>query len=516
MRPVRKPPSQTVTLQAPVKGWTSDTFVEAEKGTAVVLDNWVAEADAIRLRRGYAEHATGVSGGVEKLLVWQGATAAKMFAAAAGGTIYDVSSSGAASSSYSTSRTDGAYKGTMFATPAGQYLYLVNGTDAPVHYNGSSWAVPTITGVTASTLCDVWPHQSRLWFIEINSTNAWYLPIDSIAGAASKLPVGSLLSRGGFLQAGGTWTLDSGTGVDDLLVLVSSEGEVVVYAGTDPSSIQTWALQGVYHIGKPIGRNCLRKVGGDLVVVTEQGVVALSTALQSDLAAMQEKALTKRIRVAYSSAVKRAADVAGWEIETYPRQQLALLNIPASGSEGAQQFVYNVTNGAWSRWIGYEATCWALFDDKIYFGTDAGTVYQADTGGTDNGAPITARMLPAFDQLGAQGRLKHVKMIRPLIFSDVPQSAIRTSVACAVEYRSTMPVLVSANVDATKPKWDAAHWDEAVWGGTDVVNRWRTGGNIGTAVAPQIDVTVSTLTSGDEINYRVIGFDMVHEVGGVL
>jgi hypothetical protein len=41
----------------------------------------------------------------------------------------------------------------------------------------------------------------------------WYLPIDSIAGAAHKFPVGALFKKGGHLVAIGAWTLDSGNGL---------------------------------------------------------------------------------------------------------------------------------------------------------------------------------------------------------------------------------------------------------------------------------------------------------------
>jgi hypothetical protein len=512
---VRGAVSSTVTVQAPVKGWTSDeSFIEAQKGTAVILDNWVAEAEAVRLRRGYVQHATGIGGPVKHLMVYEGASSSKMFAARSNGTIYDATSAGAASSSYSTSRTVGTYRHTMFSTSGGQFLYCVNGADAPIYYNGSAWTAPTITGVTATELTAVCPHQNRLWFLRTNSTNAYYLPTDSISGAVNVLPVGGFMSKGGYLQAIATWTLDAGTGVDDLLVLLSSEGEAIVYAGTDPASVNTWALQGVYNIGKPIGRNCVRKVGGDVAIVSEHGVISLQSALKSDLAIMQDKALTKNIRTAYSQAVHRAATIDGWEIETYPRHQIALVNIPGSGSDVTQQFVYNVTTGAWSRFKGYNANCWTLFDSKLYFGTEDGLVCEADSGGTDDGRPIEATMLPAFDSLGKPGRLKHVKMIRPIVASTAPPATVVSSIACAVDYEKSGFKPVTANITGSTAKWGTAVWGSAVWGGQEeVMTKWRTGGNIGTAVSPQMDVRLS---SSSEVSHRVIGFDIVYEVGGVL
>lgn len=515
--PRAAPVADSTMLQAPTKGWTADTsVVAAEKGTAIVLDNWFPEAQSVRVRRGYAAHATGVGGSVETLMPYRGAASMKLFAARDNGTIYDATAAGAASSSYSTSRTEGRYVHCMFATSGGQYLYCVNGADAPIHYNGSAWAVPSITGVTASTLGHVIPHQNRLFFLQEGSTDVWYLPTGSIAGAASALPIGGYLTRGGYLVAQGSWTLDAGSGVDDLYVVVSSEGEAVVFQGPDPDSADTWALQGIYQIGKPLGKNSVRKVGGDLVIITDTGAIPISIALKTDQAAAADKSISHRIRNAWNAAVKRTGDNDGWQIETFPRAQMALVNVPASGSYTVQQFVMNVTTGAWARFTGWEALCWAEYDGGLYFGAADGKVYAAETGGTDNGAVIQATMIPAYDPLKAPGRQKHVKMIRPVVESDIPEDAINVSVACSVDYEVAGFSSITASPDAGWFTWDVSNWDEAPWFGEMVTLDWRTGGGIGTAISPSMRVNLSTQSSGDEVTYSVIGFQVAYEVGSIV
>lgn len=54
-------------------------------------------------------------------------------------------------------------------------------------------------------------------------------------------------------MAAETWTLDSGEGLDDYLVVTTSEGQVGVFRGTDPTSVATWGLVGVWNLGEPIG-----------------------------------------------------------------------------------------------------------------------------------------------------------------------------------------------------------------------------------------------------------------------
>ena len=68
----------------------------------------------------------------------------------------------------------------------------------------------------------------------------WYLPLNSISGAASEFPIGNFLQKGGKIVAIIPWTIDSGHGSDDLFCILSSEGEIAVYSGTDPASLTTW------------------------------------------------------------------------------------------------------------------------------------------------------------------------------------------------------------------------------------------------------------------------------------
>ena len=52
-----------------------------------------------------------------------------------------------------------------------------------------------------------------------------------MSGAATEFPLGGIASKGGFIQAMGTWTRDSGAGADDVAVFVTSEGEAILAEG---------------------------------------------------------------------------------------------------------------------------------------------------------------------------------------------------------------------------------------------------------------------------------------------
>src|SRR5690606_31868092 len=116
---------------------------------------------------------------------------------------------------------------------------------------------------------------------ERNSMDLWYLPVSSIAGAAEAIPMGQIFRRGGHIVTVQTWTVDAGEGADDMLVILSSNGEVAVYQGYDPTDASAWKLVGVFYLGRPVGQRPCIKFGGDLLIICEDGVFPLSTALMS-------------------------------------------------------------------------------------------------------------------------------------------------------------------------------------------------------------------------------------------
>jgi hypothetical protein len=495
---------------------TQESPVNAEEESALLLDNFFPEPQGVRVRRGYTSHATGMSGNVESLLVYTSASASKMFAGN-GTSIFNVTSSGAVGAADVTGLTNVKFQSVMMANSGTQYLYIVNGVDNPRHYNGGAWATPAITGVDESTFMNISLHKKRLWFTPVNSMSLWYLATDAIAGAASEFPVGALFKRGGYVMATGTWSVDAGDGMDDLFVIVTSEGEVALYAGTDPSSATTWELVGVYRIGEPIGRRCLLQVGADLAIMTEDGILPLSVVFRGDAdrAVANNKALTRNIREAWMEAVQRVGTTFGWEMIAYPRRNMALVNVPAGGGELTWQFAFNTITGAWSRFKSQEANCWAVFNDDLYFGGTDGNVFQADYGSSDNSVSITASMLPAYMHLGARGRLKHVKGCRPIYSTDVPE--VSPEIYIGVDYE-----VPTETDDAVMAETGFFTWDSSQWDGPDVLygyvvqRAWRGNGNIGTVISPYTYINIDETQAGTEFKFVVTGYDMLFELGGVV
>ena len=513
--PQKVPKSLTTQMPAPTKGWTSqESPVEAEEGTAIILDNWFPEAEGIRIRRGYSSYATGFTGSVQTLMTYTSGTQTLQFAAN-NGAIYDVSAAGAIGAAVQSGLTNNKWQHVNFVTAAGQYLVICNGEDSVRNFDGTNWTTPAITVATSSTFIHVTHHKFRLWFTQVNSTDLWYMPTSAIAGAATKFPVGALLKKGGYIMACGTWGIDAGDGMDDLFVAWSSEGEIIVYQGTDPASATTWALVGVYNTGEPLGRRCMFPVGGDLALLTEDGILPISEMIKTDRAVASSKALTAKIRQSYVDAVQRSRDQFGWQMVSHPIRNMALLNVPASGSDTVYQFAFNTVTGAWSRFKNMEAQCWNHFDGEIYFGTSDGVVYKADDGGRDDTEAIAAACLPAYTHLNARGRLKHVKMVQPIYSTDI--LADTPSVSIAVDYEVPTAGAAEDTVTTGIFIWDVSEWDGPdVWFGFTVQNIWRGTGNIGTVISPYTTVTLDASGGAADFKYRLTGWGLVYETGGVL
>jgi len=147
-----------------------------------------------------------------------------------------------------TSATEGTLKiGTITSGPFQDNEALTDGaTGAGLAAGASaSSSAVTITNVATSDISQAWSFKERIFMVEGGTTSVWYLPVKSIGGAAVEIPLGSLFSKGGSVLFGATWSLDSGSGLDDVCVFVTTTGQVAVYEGTDPASASTWSLVGV-------------------------------------------------------------------------------------------------------------------------------------------------------------------------------------------------------------------------------------------------------------------------------
>lgn len=463
-------PAKTLQLKPPIKGWsTARSLADMKPEYAVILDNWFPETDRLTMRNGYEAWTTGLGAPVESLMDYTPRNGTSVLFGAAGGNVYNVSGSGAVGAAVLSGKTNARWQHVNMGTSGGQFLFLFNGADAAQRYDGSSWIAASFTGPTMANL--IWGnvHQTRLWVGEINSLSAWYGGTNAVTGAFTEFPLYGVFKLGGYIMGMVTWTRDGGSGADDVACFVSSEGEVAVYRGTDPSSASTWSLVGLFRIGKPIGRRFFAKFGADAVLMTQDGIVPLGSVLPIDQSQTDAVAVSDEINPSFADAVRSYGTIYGWQPIIYPKRNMAVFNAPTSTTT-AIQFVFNTLSKAACRFTSIPAICFGLLGENLYFGSSDGKTYKFDSGRSDNGTDIDADCLQAFYDFKQPGVEKVWTMVEPIFAANGdPNPAVEMNTDFAQVATATVPTpVVSGSL------WDVAEWDVDLWAVEDEIFRgWR-------------------------------------------
>lgn len=483
-------PARSMSIAAPVGGWNArDALADMPETDAVILENWFPGTDRVTLRRGSAAHLTGLPGPVESLLDYAAADGSGELFAVSDGGIYDATAGGAAGAALVAGLSNSRFQSVQIQTAGGKYLLAVNGADAPRLYDGAGWSTAAFSGPAVANLVWCNLHQRRLWFGETGSLSAWYLGVNAIAGTAVEFPLGGVASLGGHLMAMGTWSRDGGAGSDDVALFLTSEGEAIVYQGTDPSSAATWALVGVFRIGKPIGRRCMIKMGADLVMITQDGYVFASSILSVDRSQAERVALSQQINAAVNDAVRTHGGLFGWQALAYAGGQMLIFNVP-TGPATAVQHVFNTITRRPCRFTGLNALCWALLDGAAHFGTADGRVCLFDTGTDDAGAAIAGDALQAFSYFRSPGRVKAFKRVRPIFqSSQSPAAALDLN----LDFQIQSPTASAVPAASTAGVWGTSKWGQFTWGGgTQTFKGWRSLRGFGHAASLRVRVSSGT------------------------
>lgn len=520
--------STSRSLTAPVKGWyVGSPLAGAPDLTAYLLENGFPEIDYVRARGGSTSWATGMpSAPVNTLMPYRAVNSGgiKLFASC-NGSIYDVTNTGPVGAALVTGlNASASFSFVQFAASGAQTLLAANGVDVVQLFDGTSWGTaPAITGLTGSPLNYLWTYQSNIWALQPNSLDAWYLPGSTIGGAIQKYPMSPLFKFGGSLIAGGTWTIPTVTGLEVANIFITDQGEICIAVGSTPA-LAGWQVQGVYKVSPPVGPYCVLQTGGDMAIMTQDGIIAASEIQTKAEIALQNSAVTAAIRPEWQKATKTRLGLNGWQIVAWPMTTMIIINLPQANSADRTQFIANGRTGGWARYFGWDARCFAVggqFLEKLFYGTSNGIVAQAENGGSDLGAPYTMTIFPSFTDLGktdygfpslsqSAGR-KQVKMVRPRIQTD---SNISPLITVNVDFDITLPAAPpSGGGQIAGAKWDVAKWDIDVWPKTlFLLQDWRSAEGIGSTVAPIIGVTFQQTATPD---VRLTSTDILFESGNL-
>jgi len=526
-----------IRIPAPVEGWdTSDSLADMKPKRAIVMDNFFPQAEHIEIRRGHVSHASmfGVTLPVESLMPYHGVFASKLFAAA-GPNIYDVTQPPAnrrIDDPVMTDMVSGRFQYVNFANTGGSWLWVCNGAVGPIYYDGADWSPALLTGVVPESIIGVEVYKGRIWVVLEDSTAVGYLPVDSIQGAVETYELGGVMSKGGTILAVATWSVDGGDGPDDQIVFITSRGQVIVFRGLDPEDAANWTIVGVYDIGTPIGRRCVTKVGADLAVICIDGVKPLSQVIGLNLARQESAAVTQRISRAISDAARIYSEQFGWQMIVYPRGTAIYLNVPLIEGEISHQYVMNVNTGAWCRFTGQNASCWAVFQDRLFFGGKNGMVFEADVAGADVSGPIVGDLKTSFQYGGSRTTLKRYTMAQPFLNAD---EGINIAIGVDTDFQEGREVRPIPSTTRPTARWGTAVWGTDEWAPA-ITNRldWIPITGIGQCAAIRLRVEIGEIGDlsrwgeavwgedtwsrpGREATlFEINGFNITAEAGGIL
>jgi hypothetical protein len=517
-RLMQPPPSTTLVGPAPIGGLNArDALAAMPPEDAVTLDNFFPTPTSVNLRNGHTQWCTGLPHHVESLMPYRSATAQKMFAAS-GTAFYDATSQGAVGAAVVSGLTNARWQHVNVGTPGGQFLLAVNGADKLRGYNGTAWwtdgdGTHDITGVDTSTCISINLFKNRVYLIPSNSFLVWYLPLSSISGAASSFDLSPLFKLGGYLMGMVTFTIDNSSGVQEYACFVSSEGEIAMYQGSDPTNAGTWFLVGMFRVGRPIGRRFYEKVGSDIILISADGFMPLSKALLTDRAQLEDAVSYKIINLV-NNDVQSYGNNFGWNIKLYPIGNKLIINVPQMENSGQYQYVMNTITGAWCRFTGWNSNCFATLGDSLYFGSNLGSgansafVAKCDTGYSDNGAYIFGEVKTAFRYFNAPGQQKKMNMVRPIFQTSGTMSIV---LGMDMDFSDTFPTGTPTFSGTAGTAWGAGAWNTFPWGDVSGIKKdWQTVSGVGDAGALHMRV-VNNKTA---LQWQAVEY--VYEVGGVL
>ena len=320
---------------------------------------------------------------------------------------------------------------------------------------------PAFTGPAGDdkALSHITSYKNRIYFSDYKGTSIWYGGVDAVTGTLTEFPLASIFRLGGKISFIGSVSL-SGIAVQEVFVIISNIGEVVIYQGDYPGA-NTWGLLGRYTIPRPAGERAFFYWGQDLLIITQQGLVSLVSVLNTGID--QEVAyFTDTIFSAFKTEVDAlllsSANTAIGIV--YPGGPYLVINTyPATTghlSDGYATFVMNLITRSWCRFISTNLVYdWALLKGRLYFSSFYG-VGLADEGdedfrpdGNQTNVYIRCSLVPAYNYLGNRSSVKQFVEARPILYQS---EGLNITMDADVDYGNVEPTSKTTDTTDTSYK----------------------------------------------------------------
>jgi hypothetical protein len=531
----RKAPAPTVqtdTVPASTGGINAlAPLISMPPQDCIYCDNLMPSEYGMRLRKGYIEWANGLGAEARTILPFEGQTtdssANRLWAITENG-IYNVSlfntTAPVQDQAFSVQGDAAGYGvSTEFTSDStDRYLFYADEANGLFQYAEETglWTVPAITGPVVANIAFVMTWKNRIWMVENNSGDAWYLPPNAIAGPATKFTFGSKFTYGGDLRGLWSWTIDGGSGIDDYMIAISHGGDVLAYQGMDVEAAAgnltgEFFLVGSFFIGEtPSSRRLTVAYGGELYMLSSYGVTSVRDLLQGsgivDVSAQPSAKISRFLR----QLVQDNTDAHNWSLMIHPADGFLQIITPPPTNTPYLQYNQNLLTKAWGRWSEVPVNCAQTWNGDYFFGTLDGQVYIYDGVLDDTlldgtlGQPINFDVLTSFVSPGPHMVFKRVSYIRTI---GVLAGTAAINVKAVYDYDVGNFILAPPQLPtAGGSLWDQAIWDDDVWDYGLIGANFPVGAlGIGRSIAVGMKGSSAT-------RLNVLGWDISYTTGSLM
>ncbi len=484
--------SQATTIPASMEGINVVTSLALQSPAECVYTyNLISQDLGMVVRKGFEEWANGWTGSVAKTAIpFEGHldTHDKLFVANDQG-IWDCTTEETTAPTqvltWATVGGEAGYCSYQVFTNDGNDMFVllcdrVNGYHVYTQTT-NTWAAVSegvgagqVSGVDPALFDYVMVWKNRVWFVQKDSSNGWYLDIATLYGAATKFNFGSQFRQGGSLRMMYNWSLDGGLGIDDLLVAVSAAGDIVVYQGTDPDNASTFSLTGSWFIGGvPKGNRFGVEFGGEVYILSVYGLLPISQLLNGSSTNDPNTYLTAKISPFIRQVMTEFREELGWQVVVHPEDAQLHIDTPQDTARANVSFVQYFGNQAWSMERGLDKSHTVNWRGKTYFTLGDRNSIVIKRGEKDSvwidpvvdgpPAPIEWSILTSYQNMGEPARFKRCQYIRPQFITDaLPSFSVAARYDFDIREEGAAPPLPVLQNGI----WDITNWDASIWGGT--------------------------------------------------
>jgi len=313
-------------------------------------------------------------------------------------------------------------------------VLIADGAGPLVRFNGTAFSTggfSTGAGGPDPNLFDgVLAHHDRPYFWRTGGKlEFWYGDVGAVQGTLISFPLDRLGNITGSIAALTVLTVDAGHGMNDLLCITTTSGDVVIFEGFDPGDPDDWRLTGRIKAASPLSRDSFVSVGSDVWMMTSRGIVSMGEAVRSSVLALRSE-MSRPIADDLAALIQEGGV---FQVFAAPDGSMILINRVMNGN--ARQVIYYVESKSW-------ATAEMPVQHFASLGTSAViTGFDGRRGSYDFGmhdTPITATIETSWFVLR---RSASVRSITPTLRADGP---LTVRVAVLSDRRDTPEDLAEA------------------------------------------------------------------------